>query len=60
MGVSNWYAHIALFFIGGIMDEKVTCNQKECNCNDNGICIRKDNSTGNTGVCWMEKGQGEY
>lgn len=33
-----------------------------CDCNYNGRCIRKDNGINSdiVGVCWMDKGQGEY
>ena len=31
-----------------------------CNCAYSGKCIRKDIHSDTIGVCWMERGQGEY
>lgn len=41
------------------MNKETICNQKECSCNKDGMCTRE--SKGNViGICWMEKGEGEY
>ena len=44
--------------VGEVKASYPACVQCDCNCG--GMCLRKDNSSAKIGVCWMERGQGEY
>lgn len=40
--------------------EKIPDKCKSCDCYKNNKCVRKDSHSNKIGICWMQKGQGEY
>lgn len=45
-----------------VKDNEKVCvlNHDNCNCNKDGICVRKSNHSNEVGICWMTSGEGEY